>query len=195
MLVTIGRALGVVPPEALDVVVATAIISITLNPLAFTGIEPLTRRLGQIRRPSVRNRPTVGRRRLLVTRSGRARHRDRPRTNRTNRDAAAARERHLSYRCRAQYRTSFASCASRACPRCTATRVTPTRSSRPVSPTPPRSSSAAPTPARPASSSARDRSTRPHTSSCAARTCETFRLCGRPEPNRCLPVKAKSRWR
>jgi CPA2 family monovalent cation:H+ antiporter-2 len=49
MLVTIGRALGVVPPEALDVVVATAIISITLNPLAFKTIEPLTRRLGQLR--------------------------------------------------------------------------------------------------------------------------------------------------
>ncbi len=49
MLVTIGRSLGVVPPEALDVVVATAIISITLNPLAFKAIEPLTRRIGQIR--------------------------------------------------------------------------------------------------------------------------------------------------
>ena len=49
MLITIGRTLGVVPPEALDVVVATAIISITLNPLAFRSIEPLTRRLGQIR--------------------------------------------------------------------------------------------------------------------------------------------------
>ncbi len=55
MLITIGRTLGVVPPEALDVVVATAIISITLNPLAFRSIEPLTRRLGQIRflRPGV----------------------------------------------------------------------------------------------------------------------------------------------
>jgi CPA2 family monovalent cation:H+ antiporter-2 len=49
MLVTIGRSLGVVPPEALDVVVITAIISITLNPLAFKTIEPLTRRLGQLR--------------------------------------------------------------------------------------------------------------------------------------------------
>ena len=43
MLVTIGRTLGIVPPEALDVVVATAIVSITLNPLAFRSIEPLTR--------------------------------------------------------------------------------------------------------------------------------------------------------
>jgi monovalent cation:H+ antiporter-2, CPA2 family len=49
MLVTIGRSLDVVPPEALDVVVATAIISITLNPLAFKAIEPVTRRLGQLR--------------------------------------------------------------------------------------------------------------------------------------------------
>jgi CPA2 family monovalent cation:H+ antiporter-2 len=49
MLVALGRNLGVVPPEALDVVVATAIISITLNPLAFRSIEPLTRRLSQIR--------------------------------------------------------------------------------------------------------------------------------------------------
>jgi CPA2 family monovalent cation:H+ antiporter-2 len=49
MLVTLGRTLGVVPPEALDVVVATAIISITLNPLAFRSIDPLSRRLGQLR--------------------------------------------------------------------------------------------------------------------------------------------------
>ena len=49
MLITLGRTLDVVPAEALDVVVVTAIISITLNPLAFRSIEPLTRRLGQIR--------------------------------------------------------------------------------------------------------------------------------------------------
>jgi CPA2 family monovalent cation:H+ antiporter-2 len=49
MLVTIGRTLGVVPPEALDIVVVTAIISITCNPLAFRSIEPLARRLGQVR--------------------------------------------------------------------------------------------------------------------------------------------------
>ena len=52
MLITIGRTLGVVPPEALDVVVATAIISITLNPLAFRSIEPLARRLGRDSLPS-----------------------------------------------------------------------------------------------------------------------------------------------
>ena len=49
MLVTLGRTLGVVPADALDVVVATAIISITLNPLAFRSIEPLTTKLGQMR--------------------------------------------------------------------------------------------------------------------------------------------------
>jgi len=49
MLITIGRSLGIVPPEAQDIVVATAIVSITLNPLAFRSIEPLTRRLGQFR--------------------------------------------------------------------------------------------------------------------------------------------------
>jgi monovalent cation:H+ antiporter-2, CPA2 family len=49
MLITIGRTLGIVPAEALDVVVATAIVSITLNPLAFRSIEPLTQRLGQVR--------------------------------------------------------------------------------------------------------------------------------------------------
>jgi CPA2 family monovalent cation:H+ antiporter-2 len=49
MLITIGRTLGVVPDEALDVVVATAIVSITLNPLAFRSVEPLSRRLGEWR--------------------------------------------------------------------------------------------------------------------------------------------------
>ncbi len=68
MLVTIGRTLGVVPPEALDVVVATAIISITLNPLAFKAIEPLTRRLGQMRvfRPSDSSRWTSAHRRRSI---------------------------------------------------------------------------------------------------------------------------------
>jgi K+:H+ antiporter len=49
MLITLGKSLGVIPPEALDVVVTTAILSITLNPLAFKTIEPLTHKLGQIR--------------------------------------------------------------------------------------------------------------------------------------------------
>jgi len=49
MLVTIGRTLGVVPPEALDIVVVTAIISITCNPLAFRSISSLTQRLGRLR--------------------------------------------------------------------------------------------------------------------------------------------------
>jgi len=43
MLITIARTLGIVPTEALDVVVATAIVSITCNPLAFRSIAPLTR--------------------------------------------------------------------------------------------------------------------------------------------------------
>ena len=49
MLIAIGRTLGIVPTEALDVVIATAIISITCNPLAFRSIEPLAQRLGQLR--------------------------------------------------------------------------------------------------------------------------------------------------
>jgi CPA2 family monovalent cation:H+ antiporter-2 len=49
MLVTIGRSLGVVPADAQDIVVAAAIVSITLNPLAFRSIDPLTRRLGRLR--------------------------------------------------------------------------------------------------------------------------------------------------
>ena len=55
MLVTIGRSLGILPADALDVVVATAIISITINPLVFRTIEPVARRIGQLRwlRPEV----------------------------------------------------------------------------------------------------------------------------------------------
>lgn len=43
ILVTLGRDLAIVPAEAVDVVVATAIISITLNPLAFRTIGPIDR--------------------------------------------------------------------------------------------------------------------------------------------------------
>jgi monovalent cation:H+ antiporter-2, CPA2 family len=49
ILVTLGRDLSLVPAEAVDVVVATAIISITLNPLAFRAIEPLDRWLARKR--------------------------------------------------------------------------------------------------------------------------------------------------
>ena len=49
ILATLGRDLSLVPAEALDVVVATAIISITLNPLAFRAIEPLDRWLARKR--------------------------------------------------------------------------------------------------------------------------------------------------
>jgi CPA2 family monovalent cation:H+ antiporter-2 len=48
MLITLGRTLGVVPSDAIDVVVATAIVSITCNPLAFRSIHPLTRWLGRL---------------------------------------------------------------------------------------------------------------------------------------------------
>jgi CPA2 family monovalent cation:H+ antiporter-2 len=43
ILVTLGRDLALVPGEAVDVIVATAIISITLNPLAFRIIDPIDR--------------------------------------------------------------------------------------------------------------------------------------------------------
>jgi CPA2 family monovalent cation:H+ antiporter-2 len=43
IVVTLGRDLGIAPAEAVDVVVATAIISITLNPLAFATIGPIER--------------------------------------------------------------------------------------------------------------------------------------------------------
>jgi CPA2 family monovalent cation:H+ antiporter-2 len=43
ILVTLGRDLGIVPAEAMDIVVLVAIISITLNPLAFAAIDPVDR--------------------------------------------------------------------------------------------------------------------------------------------------------
>jgi K+:H+ antiporter len=43
ILVTLGRDLGIVPAEAMDLVVLIAIISITLNPLAFAAIDPVDR--------------------------------------------------------------------------------------------------------------------------------------------------------
>jgi CPA2 family monovalent cation:H+ antiporter-2 len=49
ILVTLGRDLGIAPAEAVDVVVATAIISITLNPLAFATIGPIERWLANTR--------------------------------------------------------------------------------------------------------------------------------------------------
>jgi CPA2 family monovalent cation:H+ antiporter-2 len=51
ILITLARDLKVVPPEALDIVVAVAIASITLNPLTFKAIPPvdawLARRRGE----------------------------------------------------------------------------------------------------------------------------------------------------
>ena len=49
ILVTLGRDLAIVPAEAVDIVVATAIVSITLNPLAFRTIEPIDRWLTRLR--------------------------------------------------------------------------------------------------------------------------------------------------
>jgi CPA2 family monovalent cation:H+ antiporter-2 len=49
IVVTLARELGLVPAAALDAVVATAILSITVNPLAFKTIEPLERWLAQKR--------------------------------------------------------------------------------------------------------------------------------------------------
>ena len=49
ILITLGRDIGLVPAEAVDIVVATAIISITLNPLAFRAIDPIDRWLARMR--------------------------------------------------------------------------------------------------------------------------------------------------
>jgi CPA2 family monovalent cation:H+ antiporter-2 len=43
ILVSLGRSLNIVPAEAMNIVVATAIVSITLNPLAFGTIDPIDR--------------------------------------------------------------------------------------------------------------------------------------------------------
>ncbi len=46
ILIALGRSLGLVPPEASDLVLAAAILSIALNPVLFHAVEPL-RRLGE----------------------------------------------------------------------------------------------------------------------------------------------------
>jgi monovalent cation:H+ antiporter-2, CPA2 family len=51
ILITLARDLGVVPPAALDIVVAVAIASITINPLTFKVIAPVERWLAR-RRPN-----------------------------------------------------------------------------------------------------------------------------------------------
>ena len=43
ILLGLGQSLGLVPPEAASLVVAGAIVSIALNPLLFSGVEPLRR--------------------------------------------------------------------------------------------------------------------------------------------------------
>ncbi|HEX6276613.1 MAG TPA: cation:proton antiporter [Polyangiaceae bacterium] len=47
ILATLGRELGVLPEAASQVLVATSIVSITLNPLLFRLVEPVTRRLSR----------------------------------------------------------------------------------------------------------------------------------------------------
>ena len=79
---TLGRDLGVLPAEALDVVVATSIISIMLNPLAFRAIEPLERWLARQTRGSAGRPGCRGRRRRLVARSATPRRRRRLRPDR-----------------------------------------------------------------------------------------------------------------
>jgi CPA2 family monovalent cation:H+ antiporter-2 len=49
ILITLARDLKVVPPEALDIVVAVAIASITINPLTFKAIPPIDRWLARRR--------------------------------------------------------------------------------------------------------------------------------------------------
>ena len=48
ILVTLGVTLGLVPDDALQVVVAAALVSITLNPLLFRTVDPLTRRFDAV---------------------------------------------------------------------------------------------------------------------------------------------------
>jgi CPA2 family monovalent cation:H+ antiporter-2 len=48
ILVTLGVTLDLIPADALQVVVATALITITLNPLMFRLVDPLTRRVERV---------------------------------------------------------------------------------------------------------------------------------------------------
>jgi CPA2 family monovalent cation:H+ antiporter-2 len=48
ILVGLGMNLGLLPAEGRDLVLAGALLSITLNPLAFAAVEPLSRRLGRL---------------------------------------------------------------------------------------------------------------------------------------------------
>jgi CPA2 family monovalent cation:H+ antiporter-2 len=50
ILVALGRTLGIVSDQTMNVVVATAILSITLNPLAFRLIDPIDRLIARKRR-------------------------------------------------------------------------------------------------------------------------------------------------
>jgi CPA2 family monovalent cation:H+ antiporter-2 len=45
ILAGLGLALGLLPPEGRDLILAAALLSITLNPLVFAGLDPLMERL------------------------------------------------------------------------------------------------------------------------------------------------------
>ena len=43
ILASLGAALGLLPPDGRDLILAGALLSIALNPVTFAGIEPLSR--------------------------------------------------------------------------------------------------------------------------------------------------------
>jgi monovalent cation:H+ antiporter-2, CPA2 family len=57
ILATVGVGLGLLPPEGLQLVVACAILSITLNPLMFRLVDPLALRLARARADRAPQRP------------------------------------------------------------------------------------------------------------------------------------------
>jgi CPA2 family monovalent cation:H+ antiporter-2 len=74
ILITLARDLKVVPAEALDIVVAVAIASITINPLTFKAIPPIDRWLARRRgaMPASKRTATCGRRRRSTRRGARS---------------------------------------------------------------------------------------------------------------------------
>jgi CPA2 family monovalent cation:H+ antiporter-2 len=62
ILVGLGVALGLLPPEGRDLILAGALLSITLNPFAFSTVEPLTRWFND--RPHLLRFMTRGRKRI-----------------------------------------------------------------------------------------------------------------------------------
>ena len=60
VLVALGVSLGLVTNDALQVVVAAALITITLNPFMFRAVDPAVRRLDQVGFPTPLRRRTQG---------------------------------------------------------------------------------------------------------------------------------------